>query len=102
MGMLCPLTHKMCPHIQCDPPYDCIYREAETWAGGRQVTEWKPYYVWFPRYLGGNWIWRRWIFRRRAWNQSDKWWEYSFFPLSGTPIYSKYSGVGNGRERDLV
>src|SRR5579863_979067 len=111
MGKLCPLTRKLCARLDCDPPSDCVVADSQFTTRGHQVGPWKPHYLWYPRYFPlvddfapyrrGNWVWRRWIFRRRAWNQAGKWWEYSLFPLPGTPIYSKYSGISNGPQWDL-
>ena len=52
------------------------------------VGDWKLHYLWFPRRFDGVWYWRKYIFRRRVWNLYDDWYEYSFFPLEGTKIYS--------------
>lgn len=60
------------------------------------VSDWKPYYMWVPRKLGDKWHWRRTIFRRRVWNQFDSWYEYSFLPMEGAPVYCEGSSMGLG------
>jgi hypothetical protein len=47
------------------------------------VSDWKPYFLWFPRRWNGKWYWRITVFRRQGWNAFDKWYEYSLLPLPG-------------------
>jgi hypothetical protein len=66
-------------------------------------SEWKPYYLWFPRRFGGRWHWRVVMFRRYANNLYHTWTEYCFLPLPGLPIYGRYHHTNTKpRWRDLV
>lgn len=62
------------------------------------VGDWKPYYLWWPRRFDKTWHWRKTIFRRHVGNIYDRWYEYSFLPMEGSPVY--YAGSSDMRKVD--
>lgn len=65
---------------------------AEAHIEREHVNHWRAKYLWWPKRIDGKWHWRKTVFRRWVGNQFDQWWEYSFFPMPGAPIYHSVTG----------
>lgn len=65
---------------------------AEAHMEREHVNHWHGKYLWWPKRIDGKWHWRKTVFRRRISNMYARWWEYSFFPVPGAPIYHGVTG----------